>query len=39
MKILRSIIQERNISVNTSDTFSATYKGREIYITTKHGYE
>jgi hypothetical protein len=38
MKIACAIIQERNISINTPDIFSATYKGREINITTNHGH-
>lgn len=38
MRISTAIIQQRNIIVNTSETFIATYKGREINITTKHGY-
>ena len=38
MKISTAVIQERNISINTPETFSATYKGREIDITTDHGH-
>jgi hypothetical protein len=38
MKISTAIIQERSISINTPETFSATYKGREINITTDHEY-
>ncbi len=38
MKISGAVIQERNISVNTPDLFEATYKGRQIYITTDHGH-
>ena len=38
MKISTAIIQERNISINTPETFSATYKGREINVTTDHGH-
>lgn len=36
MKISTAIIQERNISINDPANFSATYKGREINITTDH---
>lgn len=38
MKISTAIIQEKNISINTSKAFSAIYKGREINITTDHGH-
>lgn len=38
MKISTAIIQERKISINTPQTFSATYKGREINVTTEHGH-
>ncbi len=38
MKISGAVIQERNISVNTSNEFEATYKGKQIYITTDHGH-
>lgn len=38
MKISAAIIQERNITINTPERFQATYKGREINITTDHGH-
>mgnify|MGYP001594695836 CR=1 FL=1 len=38
MKVSEAVIQNRNISVNTENDFNATYKGREINITTSHGY-
>ena len=37
MKISSLIIQNRNISVNTDNDFVATYKGKEIIISTRHG--
>lgn len=36
MKISGSVI--RNITTNTKDNFVATYKGKEIIITTNHGH-
>ena len=38
MKISSLIIQNRNISVNTDNDFVATYKGKEIIISTNHGF-
>ena len=38
MKISGAIIQEKNISENTADEFHATYKGRNIDISTGHGF-
>ena len=39
MKITsEAIIQNRNISRYSEDVFEATYKGRDIYITTDHVY-
>lgn len=39
MKISEGVvIQERNIEVNSGNTFIARYKGKEIYITDDHGY-
>ena len=37
MKISTLVIQNRNISVNTENDFVATYKGKEIIISTNHG--
>ena len=37
MKISEAIIQNRNILKKTEDEFLATYKGRQIFITTDHG--
>jgi len=36
MKISGAIIQERNISENTPSDFFATYKGKQISISTSH---
>ena len=38
MKISYVIIQNKNISVNTENDFVATYKGKEIIISTNHGF-
>ena len=38
MKISGIIIQNRNISENTAENFFATYKGKQIIITTNHGF-
>jgi hypothetical protein len=38
MKVSGCVIQEKNIAVNTSESFEATYKGKRIYITTDHGF-
>jgi hypothetical protein len=38
MKISYAVIQNRNISVNTENNFIATYKGKEIIISTDHGF-
>jgi hypothetical protein len=37
MRIASAIIQNRNITRSTPNDFNATYKGREINITTNHG--
>ena len=37
MKVSEALIQNRNIDVNTSSDFIATYKGHTIYISSKHG--
>jgi hypothetical protein len=38
MKIAGIIIQPRNINHDSEFDFEATYKGKTIYITTKHGH-
>lgn len=38
MKISGLVIQNRNISINTENDFVATYKGKEIIISTNHGF-
>lgn len=38
MKISGAIIQQRNIEVSTENEFRATYKGKQISITTGHGF-
>jgi zona occludens toxin (predicted ATPase) len=38
MKISEAIIQNRNIKINTTNDFDATYKGKRITITTDHGF-
>ena len=38
MKISGAIIQPRNIEVSTENEFRATYKGKQISITTDHGF-
>ena len=38
MKIGNSIIQSRNIIVNTADNFECRYKGKDIHITTEHAH-
>lgn len=38
MKIGGCVIQDRNIGIHTKDDFTATYKGKQIYITTDHGF-
>ena len=38
MKISGAIIQTRNIEVSTENEFRATYKGKQISITTDHGF-
>lgn len=38
MKISGAIIQQRNIEVSTENNFRATYKGKQINITTEHGF-
>lgn len=37
MRISEAIIQNRNIEVSTKDEFIATYKGKQIIVTTDHG--
>ena len=38
MKISGLIIQSRNIRVNTENDFDADYKGKNIVISTDHGF-
>ena len=38
MKISGLVIQNRNIFVNTKNDFIAKYKGKEIIISTNHGF-
>lgn len=38
MKIAGCIIQKRNIKLNTSDSFYASYKGKRIYVSSNHGF-
>lgn len=38
MKISGLVIQNRNISVDTENDFIAKYKGKEIIISTDHGF-
>ena len=38
MKIFGAIIQNKNISINSENDFVATYKGKEIIISTNHGF-
>lgn len=38
MKISGKVIQDRMIRQYTEDVFDASYKGREIYITSDHGH-
>jgi len=38
MKIGKRIIQNRNINVNTKNTFDAHYKGLHIYVSDDHGH-
>ena len=38
MKISTLVIQNRNISINNENDFVATYKGKEIIISTNHGF-
>lgn len=38
MRISGAIIQPRNIEVLTENEFRATYKGKQISITTDHGF-
>lgn len=38
MKISGAIIQNKNISINSENDFVATYKGKEIIISTNHGF-
>lgn len=38
MKISGKVIQNRNIRQHTEEVFDASYKGREIYITSDHGH-
>lgn len=38
MQIENARIRNNKIQVNTSDHFEATYKNREIYINTDHGF-
>ena len=38
MKISGLIIQNRNIVVHTENDFDATYKGKNIVISTDHGF-
>lgn len=38
MKISGAIIQKRNVEVSTENEFRATYKGKQINITTDHGF-
>lgn len=37
VKIQGSIIRDKYIQEHTDTVFDATYKGRQIYITTEHG--
>ena len=36
MKVSGAIIQQRNIIFSSGNEFQATYKGKEIYISTEH---
>ena len=36
--VVGAVIQNRNITENTEDNFSAKYKGKLIEITTDHGF-
>lgn len=36
MKISGAVIQKRNIESSTEDDFIATYKGKQLYISTNH---
>lgn len=38
MKISGAIIQKRFINEHNDHTFSATYKGHDIYVSTTHGF-
>ena len=38
MKVSGAIIQQRNIIVSSENEFQATYKGKQINITTDHGF-
>ena len=38
MKIAGCIIQKRNIKESNKDTFHASYKGKSIYVSSKHGF-
>ncbi|HHX68962.1 MAG TPA: hypothetical protein GX708_13025 [Gallicola sp.] len=38
MKISGAIIQNKNITINSENDFVATYKGKEIIISTNHGF-
>lgn len=38
MKIQNKIIQNKNIKEFTEDTFDATYRGKQIWISTDHGF-
>ena len=38
MKISGLIIQKRNTEISTENDFRATYKGKQINITTDHGF-
>lgn len=38
MKIGGAVIQNRNIIEHSNNNFEATYKGKTIFITTKHGH-
>lgn len=38
MKIKTAIIRNKSISVFTDNIFNAKYKGKEIYISSEHGF-
>lgn len=38
MKVAGIVIQDRNITIRTESDFEATYKGKNIVISTNHGF-